>query len=75
VVDVDSAGLTDVRGFTLRATDGTETRFRMGVLENGAQFSPGHLVEHQATAEPVRVRFREEGGERVAYRIDDAPRD
>jgi hypothetical protein len=74
IVSVDSASLTEVRGFTLRASDGTETRFRMGVLENGAQFPPGHLVEHQATAEPVRVLFREEDGERVAYRIDDAPR-
>ncbi len=74
IVDVESASLTDVRGFTLRTADGTETRYRMGVLENGAEFPPGHLVEHQVTAEPVRVFFREENGERVAYRIDDAPR-
>lgn len=74
IVSVDSLSLTEVRGFTLRASDGTETRFRMGPLENGPQFPPGHLVEHQATAEPVRVSYREENGERVAYRITDAPR-
>jgi hypothetical protein len=43
----------------------------MGPLENGAAFPPGHLAEHQATAEPVRVSFRLEDGARVAYRIDD----
>ncbi len=73
VVDVDSAGLTDVRGFTLRTDDGRETTYRIGRLENGTDFPPGHLVEHLATAERVRVFYREESGERVAFRLEDAP--
>jgi hypothetical protein len=72
VVGVDAAGLTDVRGFTLRTNDGTTVVFKIGNLENGAEFPPGHLVEHQATAQPVRVWFRTEGGARVAVRIEDA---
>jgi hypothetical protein len=75
VIDVDAAGLTEVRGFTLRTDAGEELDYRLGSLENGAEFPPGHLVEHVATAEPVLVFYREEGGDRVAYRIEDAPGD
>ena len=75
VIDVDAAGLTDVRGFTLRTDAGEEVDYRLGSLENGAEFPPGHLVEHVATAEPVLVFYREEGSDRVAFRIEDAPGD
>jgi hypothetical protein len=71
-VAVDSAGLSRVSGFTLRLADGTTEVFRIGVLENGAQFPPGHLAEHLATAAPVRVSYRPQGGELVVYRIEDA---
>jgi hypothetical protein len=70
---LDSEGLTKVRGFTLRTDDGTETAFMIGVLENGAQFPPGHLAEHMAMSSPVRVFFRDDGGTHVVYRIEDAP--
>jgi hypothetical protein len=73
VVGVDAAGLTDVRGFTIRGDDGRIVEFTMGPLENGAQFPPGHLSEHQATAEPVRVTYVDDDGALVAVRIDDAP--
>jgi hypothetical protein len=73
VVDVDSAGLTDVRAFTLRGDDGAQTVYRIGGLENPAAFPPGHLVEHLGSGEPVRVVYHEENGERVATRIEDAP--
>lgn len=73
VIDVDAAGLTDVRGFTLRTSDGRTIEFRLGILENGAEFPPSHLAEHRATATPVVVRYRVENGERVVFRIDDAP--
>ena len=33
---------------------------------------PGHLVEHSATAQPVRVWFRTEGGVDLAIRLEDA---
>jgi hypothetical protein len=73
VVAVDSSGLTDVRGFTIRTTDGRTVVFRIGVLENGAEFPPGHLLEHEATGVKVVVTYRRENGELVAIRIDDAP--
>jgi len=71
VVHVESAGLTDVRAFTLRASGGQVTRYVLR-LENGSTFPPGHLVEHQATSEPVRVVWRMEGPDRVAIRVEDA---
>jgi hypothetical protein len=43
------------------------------VLENGAQFAPGHLVEHQASGQPVRVWYQTDGGANVAIRLEDAP--
>jgi hypothetical protein len=48
--------------------------FRLDRLENGTAFPPGHLAEHQATAEPVRVWYSDEAGTRYAIRVDDAPR-
>ena len=72
LVKLDSAGLTKVTGFRLRTDDGKELDFRIGILENGAEFPPGHLAEHMALGTPVRVFFRDEGGERVVYRLEDA---
>ena len=72
VVAVDSSSLADVRGFTLRRPGGEIVEFRLGELENGNEFPPGHLAEHQATAEPVVVYYRMEGDEVFAVRIEDA---
>jgi len=72
VVGVRAEGLDDVRGFTLRTADGTTVDFTLGALENAVQFPPGHLVEHQSTAQAVRVWFRTEGGAKVAIRLEDA---
>lgn len=72
ILSVDSRGLNDVRGFTLRSSSGDLLTFTMGELENGDEFPPGHLVEHQAAAAPVLVFFRTEGGALLAYRIEDA---
>ena len=47
--------------------------FKIGTLENGAEFPPGHLAEHLATSSPVRVYFRAEGPDLVVYRLEDAP--
>jgi hypothetical protein len=73
VVAVDSQGLGNVRGFTLRLAGGEQLVFSLRALENGTQFAPGHLAEHQATAAPVRVTYRMEGTERLAIRLEDAP--
>lgn len=72
VLKVDSAGLDKVSGFTLRTNAGQTLALSIGILENGAQFPPGHLAEHLATAAPVRVWFRNENGSLVVYRIEDA---
>ena len=73
IVHVDSTGLDKVSGFTLRTATGGSLVFDLRALENGAQFAPGHLVEHQATAQPVRVWYRTEGGVQLAIRLEDAP--
>jgi uncharacterized protein (DUF58 family) len=73
VVSVDSVSLTDVRAFTIRTPDGRTVEFRIGQLENGAQFPPSHLNVHQVDAVPVRVTYRDENGEHVAFRLEDAP--
>lgn len=73
VVHIDSAGLSDVKGFDLRKADGTVLAFSLGPLENGAQFAPGHLTEHEATGAPVRVFYRIVNGIPLVYRLEDAP--
>ena len=73
IVAVDSAGLGDVRGVTVRATDGTLASFSLEQLQNATEFPPGHLIEHQATSERVRVFYRRDGEALVAFRIVDAP--
>jgi hypothetical protein len=72
VIAVDSDGLGDVRGFTLRRPGGETLDFLLGELENPTDFPPGHLAEHQATAAPVRVWYQMEGDGRFAVRIEDA---
>ena len=72
IVGVQATSLTDVQGFTLRTTDGDSVQFAIGDLENGSQFPPGHLVEHQSTAQPIRVWYRTEDGVKVAIRLEDA---
>lgn len=73
IVSVDSAGLGDVRGFRLRLAGGTLLDFTLGPLENAVEFAPGHLAEHLATSDPIRVWFRPgPGGELVVHRLEDA---
>jgi hypothetical protein len=71
VVAVDSAGLGQVRGFTLRTSDGTYG-LTLGPLENATEFSPSHLTEHMLSSEPVRAYVRTEGNEAIVYRLEDA---
>lgn len=72
IVGVQAQGLDRVTGFTLRTTDRGSLQFTIGDLENGTQFPPGHLVEHQATAQPVRVWYRADDDVLVAVRLEDA---
>ena len=72
IIAVDASSLSDVRGFTLLTPDGRRIAFTLGTLENPTDFPPGHLMEHQATSEPVRVYFRVTSGVPVVYRLGDA---
>jgi hypothetical protein len=76
VTDVQAAGLTDVKSFTLRPNvDGAAGMvFMLGPLENPTEFPPGHLKAHQLTGAPVRVYYtRDSMGRFFAYRLEDAP--
>ncbi len=73
LIHIDAAGLSQVTGFTLRLATGREITFKIGTLENGDQFPPGHLAEHLATSTPIRVYFRPQGSDLVVYRLEDAP--
>jgi len=73
IVGVDAQDLADVRAFTLRRGDDSElVEFDLRELRNGTAFPPGHLAEHQVTAEPVRVFYRDDGGTLFALWVDDA---
>lgn len=73
VVHVDSTGLGNVTGFTLRRPGGATLLLSLGTLENATQFAPGHLAEHETTGLPVRAWFVMSGGIPIVYRLEDAP--
>jgi hypothetical protein len=72
VISIDSQGLAKVHGFTLRTRSGVDLKFVIGLLDNGADFPPGHLAEHQATLQPILVWFKVEDGKLVVYHLEDA---
>ena len=73
VVAVEATSLSSVQGFSIRTQDGRTLDFRLGTLENAAQFPPDHLALHKVTLVPVRVTYIDESGGPVAVRLDDAP--
>jgi hypothetical protein len=75
VTDIETLGLGQVQGFTLRTEDGASLAF---TFEGGTDlaaggFPPDHLREHMASATGVAVAYRTEGDARVAVRLSDAP--
>ncbi len=59
VIDIEQASITDVRGFSLRTTDGVTSSFAIVPARLApTSFVPGHLREHRALATPVCVTFR-----------------
>jgi hypothetical protein len=72
ITSIDSQGVAKVKGFTLRTRSGVDLTFVIGQLDNGVEFPPGHLAEHQASLEPVLVYFKAEGGKLVVYHLEDA---
>ena len=74
VTRVEGTSPTDVRSFTLRTEDGRVLDFSVGRLDlDGEAFPAGHLREHLATAQPVRVTYAAGGSTPVAIRLEDAP--
>jgi hypothetical protein len=73
VVAVDSQGLGDVKGFRLRTADGRTLSFDLSADRNGAEFPPGHLTEHLATAAPIRVWYEGSGDQLRALWLEDTP--
>jgi hypothetical protein len=73
VIHVESTGLNRVSAFDLRTGDGRILTFDLSRLENGVEFPPGHLTEHQANSTPVRVYFEVLDGVAYAARLEDAP--
>ena len=73
VLEVEGTLATGIEGFTLRTDGGEVLEFTIGELDltRGA-FDAGHLRAHQLGVEPVRVFYRDEGGSRVALRLEDA---
>ena len=74
VTGIDTLGIGEVRGFTLRAQDGSSLEF---VIDGGTDlaaggFPPDHLREHMTTATPVSVAYHTEGDARIAVRLTDA---
>jgi hypothetical protein len=73
IVGIESEGLDRIRSFRLRTDDAQTLEFDIGVLQTVGTFPPGHLAEHQATAQPVRVWYVRRGALNVAVRLEDAP--
>jgi hypothetical protein len=72
-VNIEAEGFSKVDAFTIRTDDGRQLRFLLGPLENATQFPPQHLAEHLAGSTRIRVYFRAQGTDEVAYRLEDAP--
>jgi hypothetical protein len=70
VVEVDSTGLNEVNSFVVRSKSEQYRIFIGGVVNLG--FPPGHLNEHRATGQPVRVEVDRRDGKLFAVSIRDA---
>ena len=69
---MDSRGLGQVAGFTLRTATTQTIDLKLGALENASEFSPGHLAEHMASSQQVRAYYRFDNGVPTVYRLEDA---
>ena len=70
IVEIDSEGFDDVRGFTVRS-EGETYEFVTGPAEDYS-FPLSHLQSHLTNSEPVKVEYEERDGELLATAIDDA---
>ena len=73
VVAIQSRGLGQVDGFTLRTADGREIAFDTTATRfDAAGFPPDHLQEHRALAEPVKVTYQPKEGRNAVVKLEDA---
>ena len=70
IVDIESAGIGDIRGFRLK--DGDDT-YEVVVDPNAEyEVALGHLQEHLSGSLPVKVELEERDGVLYAETIEDA---
>jgi hypothetical protein len=75
MIDLNSRSIQQAESFTLRTDDGRELEFSVSSDFNQGvahPMTPGHLRQHMALADPVRVTYRTEGTRLVATAIEDA---
>jgi hypothetical protein len=71
VTRVDSPAIGQVDAFELRTTDGRTLSLDTTELEFRPEFPAAHLAEHQRSASPVTVTYRQEGDRLIVTRLDD----
>ena len=69
VTGVEARSVVEVERFTIEDADGTVFIF---TTEGFIGFTTSHFREHMMLAEPVRVRYREDGDTLIAEFIQDA---
>lgn len=70
VVDIESAGIGDIRGFKLK--DGANTYDVVIDPDTEYEFNLGHLQEHLSGSVPIKVELEERDGVLYAETIEDA---
>jgi hypothetical protein len=74
VTSIQGSSPAQVSGFTLRTSSGQLLSFQLGRVQLAADsFPPGHLHEHLASAQPVRVTYFQRDDALVATRLRDGP--
>lgn len=68
-MNVQARSIVETESITLRADDGRELVFR---VDRAVDFTPGHLREHMALAQPVLVTYEQTPDGLLAVKIDDA---
>jgi hypothetical protein len=74
VIDVQASSLTKLDGFTLHTDNDKTLKFKVAPdadrdPQNG--FAAGHLRTHALGATKVRIFYREENGQLLAFRLED----
>ncbi|CAN5620670.1 hypothetical protein BH24CHL9_BH24CHL9_03250 [soil metagenome] len=68
---IDSPAIGQVDSFELRTEDGRTLVFDTTALDFRPEFPVAHLADHQRSASPVTVTYRQEGDRLVVTRLDD----